>query len=201
MAKPIDADSKFNLSAASIMIIDRNSHSADVISQILSGFGVHKISRAQSAEAALKLLAVNVVDLIIIDPELEVDDGYAFVRDLRHSDSENRFKPIIITSGHARISKVWGGRDSGANFFVAKPIKPAVLLERIYWVAADKRKVVEDQDDGYVGPDRRFKFEGPPLGSDGRRKADLTPELGEQTGSNLSDQELSGMLKPQKVLI
>jgi DNA-binding response OmpR family regulator len=161
---------------------------------------VHKIARAQSAADALKQLSVNAVDLIIIDPELEADDGYAFVRDLRNSSSENRFKPIIITSGHARISKVWGGRDCGANFFVAKPITPAVLLERIYWVAADHRKIVEEQG-GYVGPDRRFKFEGPPLGSDGRRSADLPAEVGEQVGGNLSETELSGMFKPQKILI
>lgn len=201
MAKAIDGNSKFNLSTAAIMIIDRNTHSADVISQILSGFGVHKILRAQSAPEALKTLSANAVDLIIIDPELEADDGLAFVRQLRHSESDNRFKPIIIASGHARISRVWGGRDSGANFFVAKPITPAVLLERIYWVAADHRRIVAEDGEGYVGPDRRFKFEGPPPGSDGRRKDDLPAEVGEQTGGNLSEKELSGMFKPQKVLI
>lgn len=201
MAKPIDANSKFNLASASIMIIDRNTHSADVISQILSGFGVHKVSRAQSTADAFKQLAVTSVDLIIIDPELEADDGLAFVRQLRHSESDNRFKPIIITSGHARVSRVWGGRDCGANFFVAKPITPAILLERIYWVAADHRKIVAEAGEGYVGPDRRFKFEGPPIGSDGRRKDDLPAQVGEQMGGNLSDKEISGMFKPQKVLI
>lgn len=201
MAKPIDANSKLNLATAIVLIVDRNSHSVDVLSQILSGFGVHNILRSQTAEQAKKLLAVNKVDLVIIDPELETDDGFALVHELRRSAADNHFAPVIVVSGHARVSSIWKGRDSGANFFVAKPITPGVLLERIHWVAADHRKFVEESNGVYVGPDRRFKFEGPPLGSDGRRQADLTAEVGKQTAENLSDDVLSDLIKPQKILI
>ncbi len=201
MGNTIDQNSKFNLSTAVVLLLDRNTHSMDVVSQILTGFGVHRIVRTQTVADANKALSGQNFDLIIIDPELEGEDGYDFVRDLRHSNSGNRFTPLLILSGHARVSRVSLGRDRGASFFVAKPITPAVLLERIYWVAGDRRKFVEGDGAAYAGPDRRFRFQGPPAGSDGRREGDLPAEMGAQVADNMSESELSGMFKPQKVVI
>ncbi len=199
--KPIDANAKFNLSSAVVMVVDRSTHSSDVIVQILSGFGVHKILRCQTVKRAMELFSVNAVDLILIDPELEDEDGFEFIRDIRRSKSENRFVPVILISGHAKISSIKRARDCGANFFVAKPLTPSVVLQRIHWVASDKRQFVDVVDGSYVGPDRRFKFEGPPPGSEGRRETDLPVELGDQTSANLSQNELNNMFKPQKISI
>ena len=63
----------------------------------------------------------------------------------------------------------------------------------------DKRNFVEAPN--YVGPDRRFKFEGPPIGSDGRRKDDVAPSLSAESGENMSQSELAELLKPQKVVL
>jgi DNA-binding response OmpR family regulator len=199
--KQLDPGVKFNLSSAIVLVVDRSTHSSDVIVQILSGFGVHKILRAQTAKRAEEILGVNAVDLMLIDPELEEEDGFEFIREIRRSKSENRFAPIILISGHAKISSIKRARDCGANFFIAKPLTPTVVLQRIHWVASDKRQFVDVADGSYVGPDRRFKFEGPPPGSDGRRESDLPMELGGQAGENLSQSELETMFKPQKVSI
>ncbi len=199
--KPVDANSKFNLSSAVVMVVDRSTHSSDVIVQILSGFGVHKILRCQTAKRAMEIFSVNAVDLILIDPELEDEDGLEFIRDIRRSKSESRFVPIILISGHAKISSIKRARDCGANFFIAKPLTPAVVLQRIHWVASDKRQFIDVADGSYAGPDRRFKFEGPPPGSEGRRETDLPVELGDQTSANLSQNELNTMFKPQKISI
>ena len=82
---------------------------------------------------------------------------------------------------------------------VAKPITPKVLLERIFWVAREDRAFIEC--DTYVGPDRRFKHEGPPPGTDGRRKDDLPPEVGEAQTPNMSDDEIANLMRPAKVQI
>ena len=68
------------------------------------------------------------------------------------------------------------GRFEPLPVFVAKPLTPSVVLQRIHWVASDKRQFVDVVDGSYVGPDRRFKFEGPPPGSEGRRETDLPVE-------------------------
>lgn len=199
--KQLDPGAKFNLSSAVVLVVDRSTHSSDVIVQILSGFGAHKVLRAQTAKRAEEILGMNAVDLMLIDPELEEEDGFEFISEIRRSRTDNRFVPIILVSGHAKISSIKRARDCGANFFIAKPLTPTVVLQRIHWVASDKRQFVDVADGSYVGPDRRFKFEGPPPGSDGRRESDLPVELGGQAGENLSQSELETMFKPQKVSI
>jgi DNA-binding response OmpR family regulator len=112
---------------------------------------------------------------------------------------QTAFIPVVLTMGHARPSQVHLARDSGANFVVAKPITPKVLLERIFWVAREDRPFVETKS--FIGPERRFKREGPPIGVSGRRKTDLHAELGEATMPNLSQDQISKMMKPMKVII
>src|SRR5262249_39564505 len=107
--------------------------------------------------------------------------------------------PIILTSGHSTPTDVRRSRDIGANFFVAKPLSAKVLLDRILWVSRDRRPFVEVGD--FIGPDRRFKFEGPPPGCEGRRSSDATDPLGSSDGPNMSQNEIDSLLKPQKVLL
>ena len=107
---------------------------------------------------------------MIADPAIEGEEGILLLRWLRRQErNPNRFMPIILISGHSTPTLVRRSRDCGANFFVAKPLTPHTLLERILWVARDKRPFVEVGE--YLGPDRRFKELAPPGGA-GRRVSD-----------------------------
>ncbi|WP_395646726.1 response regulator [Terricaulis sp.] len=195
----IDRDQKVNLSLASVLIIDASAHSLEIMVQIVKGFGAQDIHRAQTLTEAERVLRRTNVDLILIDPALKDEDGVGFIRTLRAEGKEpNRFVPIILISGFAPASKVGAARDSGANFFIVKPVSPKVLLERILWIARDNRPFVA-MDDGYQGPDRRFKFAGPPIGSDGRRGSDLKDPITDASEPNMSQSEIDALLKPQKV--
>ncbi len=197
----VDPNARINLSKASVLLVDGSQHSLDMLVQIMKGFGAAEVHRAQGVAETERLLKSKSFDLIVIDPNLADGDGYALVRDLRHSTngSPNAFIPVILVSGHARASDVAKARDTGANYFVAKPITPNVLLQRIMFVSRDKRPFVEVG--AYVGPDRRFKFEGPPVGSDGRRNSDLKSPLGTADEPNMSQNEIDMMIKPQRVML
>src|SRR3989440_11523045 len=68
------------------------------------------------------------IDLVIMDVGLPDVDGREAVRILR----KNGFKaPIIMLTGHNTDSDTVLGLDSGANDYVAKPVRFAVLLARI----------------------------------------------------------------------
>ncbi len=76
-----------------------------------------------------------------------------------------------MVAGHTPIDQVEKARDCGANFVVAKPLAPRILLERVVWIAQESRPFVEL--DSYIGPDRRFHDVGPPKdGQPGRRRSD-----------------------------
>lgn len=68
-------------------------------------------------------------------------------------------------------SKVVRARDSGANFTIAKPVSPMILLERMLWIAQSRRAFIDTPR--YQGPDRRFRTEPLPPGVYERRAEDL----------------------------
>ncbi|WP_309629018.1 response regulator [Brevundimonas sp.] len=195
---PAASEARINLRSIKALCVDSNQLGLEILGQMLMGFGVERIVRAQSGEEARRIVKAEAIDLILCDASLADETGYELIRWLRRSDIEpNRFAPIIVVSGHTREREVNNARDAGANFVVAKPTSPAVLMQRIYWVAQGGRSFVEAPN--FTGPDRRFKFDGPPNGGGGRRKCDLSGELGDAKDPNLSQDEIDSVIKPQKV--
>lgn len=196
----LDPNARINLSKARLLLIDGNEHAIDLLGKMAHGLGFQDVTRALNAAEANAALKREQIDLIITEARIGEDDAYGLIRELRRAaDSANRYCPVIVTQGHVRPEDVANSRDAGANFVLLKPITPQVLLQRILWVLRDKRNFVEAPN--YVGPDRRFKFEGPPIGSDGRRKDDVAPSLSAESGENMSQSELAELLKPQKVVL
>lgn len=198
----LDAASRahFNLKNAVILLVENETLGMDILVQILIGFGGKNLLKAATIDEAKALVAKNQIDLLIVDAVLGEEDGYDFADWLRReAAAPNRFAPLLMISAHTQHSRVLRSRDVGAHFVIAKPLTPVVLLERIIWVAREQRPFVECP--GYAGPDRRFKFEGPPDGTVGRRRDDLAPEVGMASQPNMSQEEIDALMAPRKVSI
>lgn len=188
---------KINFSSLSVVLVDDNSQSLDILASVVAGFGARGIVRCESAEAAQEHLSRTPTDIVITDAQMPVTDGYDLVHWIRRSAAEtNRFIPVVVVTAHTRKSEVLRARDCGANFIVAKPITPKVLLERVVWIAKEDRMAIETSD--YVGPDRRFQNLGPPLGVEGRRSGDLKGEVGVASEPNMSQDEIDALMNPKK---
>jgi CheY-like chemotaxis protein len=160
-----------NFEKVSLLTLDQSIHGCKILSQIVLGFGIRSVRSCTSSSEARKALCHASFDLIIADPAVEGEEGIQLLRWLRRQEHNvNRFAPIILVSGHATPGMVRRSRDCGANFFVAKPLTAATLLDRILWVSKDKRPFVEVGE--YLGPDRRFKLDGLPEGAVRRRAGD-----------------------------
>lgn len=193
-----DGDKPFSLEKVRILLLDGEATSMSILGQILSGFGARSLQKCSHIEEAKAQLQKNEFDLIIVDPATEQGEGYAVPRWIRRSCTPpNRFCPVVMVTGHTESARIHQLRDSGANFVVAKPLTPACLYERIAWLGRDKRPYVECKV--YAGPDRRFKFQGPPSGSDGRREADLSAEVGAASEPNMSQGDIDALLQPRKI--
>ena len=194
----LDKKTRLNLDQARVLLIEDPQPGAEILSQVFFGYGVRNPVRCVSIDEAMARLEEEPFELIVCDGDLPGGQAYDFVTRLRRSALEpNRYCPAILLSAHTPSAYVQKARDCGANFVVAKPIRPMVLLERIVWVCGDSRIFVEL--DNYVGPDRRFQFLGPPPGMEGRRKGDREA-LGAASTPNLTQDEIDGVLvKPQKV--
>lgn len=192
MREPLHASTRINLDKVDVLLVDDSLASLNLLAQVLLGFGVKNVTRAENAKAAQVLLRERTFDLVISATNMAGIDGYELVKWQRRGALEaNRYLPVILVSGHTPPSQVFKARDAGANFTVAKPITPKVLLERILWAAKEERQFVEC--DAYLGPDRRFKNDGPPEGTKGRRREDPPEALRPPGAQSLESAD------PQKV--
>ncbi len=161
----------FNLEKAAILIADGDLMGRSILSQIVSGLGARDIVRAENIAEAQRVLSSTAFDLILFDPATLGEEGHDLAAWIRRTlPAPARFTPIILVTGHTQQSRVSAARDGGANFVISKPVSPVTVFERITWLARDKRPFVSCNV--YVGPDRRWKDDGPPDENNGRREND-----------------------------
>lgn len=84
--------------------------------------------QASTGNEALALARDQAPDLVIMDVGLPDMDGREAVQRMRNEGFKN---PVIILTGHASDEDAVIGLDSGANDYVLKPFRFAVLLARI----------------------------------------------------------------------
>jgi DNA-binding response OmpR family regulator len=111
-----------------ILIVDDDNELREALVEQLSLHDeFHTIACDTGAKGVQEAKSGN-VDLVIMDVELPDLDGREAVRMLR----KNGFKPpIIMLTGHTTDSDTILGLESGANDYVSKPFRFAVLLARV----------------------------------------------------------------------
>ena len=197
---PLRSGDRINLANAEVVLADGHGEGLELLSQMFAGFGVLKPQCCPSAREAMEVTQRRDINLFVIDSALADMTGYDFVYWLRRSGlNPNAFAPVILLVGHARSSDIIRARDCGANFVVRKPVPPLMLLQRIIWVARETRQFV--QSPNYSGPDRRFRVLGPPVGMKGRRRDDLSVEIGEAKAPNLDQTDLDALFQPRRVIV
>jgi len=94
-------------------------------------------------------------DLILMDLDMPVPDGYAATRQIRKWQSSRGIPPtpIIALSEHALQDLVRASLEVGCNTHLAKPVERAVLIEAIYryTLSEDVVKLVEQGGQGAAG--------------------------------------------------
>ncbi len=190
---------KLNFEQIEALVVDADQYSTSILGQILRGFGLSRHTMIETGEEAMRRLPSGHFDLLICDallPDMNAGDLIKWVR--RQPGIPLKYIPIVVLTGYTQYSNVVNMRDAGGNIVVRKPVSPNVLFDHIAWSARTDRPFIET--DNYIGPDRRFKNTGPPNGA-GRRKTDLTLDIGDAVEPNMSQNEIDALLKPTKVEI
>ncbi len=140
-----------------VLVADSNNFSRGLIGEILRSLNVTNISSARSEEMADAFLIDRPVDVILLSWE-EGDslNGLSFVRKLRRLEDDRlrRLPVIFITAGLTR-QMVINGRDAGVDEFLAKPISPLAMRQRLEMVVETPRPFIDCSV--YLGPCRRRK--------------------------------------------
>src|SRR5712691_3806994 len=124
--------------ARKILIVDDDTDLRDTLVEQLSLHDEFEASAVDTGAKGASAAKANAPDLVLMDVGLPDTDGREVVRSLR----KGGFKaPIIMLTGHDTDSDTILGLESGANDYVAKPFRFAVLLARIRPHAASEDAV------------------------------------------------------------
>ena len=111
-----------------ILIVDDDEDLRESLNDQLSLHEEFEIVTAPTATKGLEIAKSGQIDLVILDVSLPDMDGREACKVLR----KNGFKcPVIMLTGQDSDSDQILGLDAGANDYVTKPFKFAVLLARI----------------------------------------------------------------------
>lgn len=150
-----------------ILLVDDYPTNQQVVDMQLSIAG-YKVDIAGDGAGAVAAFEKNRYDLILMDIQMPVMDGYTATRKIRQIESQrthpdSRRTPIIAMSAHAFKEDEQKCLDAGMDGFISKPIRREDLLRAVVkWVAAP--------DDGPHAVDPP-----PPLPGDQETLADIPP--------------------------
>lgn len=135
------------LTALDVMVVDDSESMRQLYRTCLTAFGVAAVRTHDSARDALAAARRTPPDLAIVDWRMGPPTGFDFLRRLRCTDMAPAcLTTVIMVSGHASREFVEKAMLAGSQHFLAKPVSPRVLLERIEWVTEDERQLVRDGD-------------------------------------------------------
>lgn len=135
------------MTARTILIVDDDEDLRQTLVEQLSLYEEFQVIEAETATKGVHAARGGIIDLLIMDVNLPDMDGREAVKLLR----KGGFKaPVIMLTGQDTDSDTILGLEAGANDYVTKPFRFAVLLARI---RAQLRQHEQSEDATFiVGP-------------------------------------------------
>jgi CheY-like chemotaxis protein len=151
------------LAALDLLVVDDNAQMRTIVGTVLAAAGVRRLHYAPDARRGLEIIKHGLIDVIFVDYEMPTMNGLDFLSAVRSLDTQMRFTPIIMLTGHSDLKRITAARDRGVNEFLGKPVTAKSILQRLDMVIMKPRPFVSASH--YFGPDRRRKaqtaYEGP----------------------------------------
>lgn len=120
---------KGTMDRASILVVDDTPTNAKLLTDLLEAqqFGV---VTASSGEEALRLVAAEIPDLVLLDVLMPSMNGYEVCKRIRQNPG-TALLPIVMVTALNPIEERLNGIEAGADDFLTKPINKAELLARV----------------------------------------------------------------------
>ena len=112
-----------------ILVIDDEEDIRELLCYNLKKEG-YDVYSAENGEKGLALMVTNKPDLIILDVMMPGMDGIEVCEAIRRTEGFQKTLICFLTARNEDYSQI-AGLDAGADDYVAKPVKPKVLVSRI----------------------------------------------------------------------
>ncbi len=124
-----EADVTRELSGLRVLLVEDNEVNQQVAQEILEGAGM-EVSLANNGREALSAVQEGVFDVVLMDVQMPVMDGYEATRAIR-KDPRWKDLPIIAMTAHAMAGDREKSIEAGMNDHVSKPIDPEALFQSL----------------------------------------------------------------------
>jgi two-component system cell cycle response regulator DivK len=112
-----------------ILVVEDQEDNRQIIRDMLSAFD-YELDEAENGVEALAAVAKQKPDLILMDIQLPIMDGYEATRRIKAQPATKDI-PIIAVTSYALSGDEQKARDAGCDDFVPKPYSPRQLLAKI----------------------------------------------------------------------
>jgi adenylate cyclase len=130
-----------------VLVVDDEDFHRSLILRLLAADGFSFVSEAINGKVALELIDDNPPDIILLDIEMPLIDGYEVLTTLKQS-PKYRDIPVIIMSAIEELDSVVHCIELGAEEYLAKPVNATLMRARIK--SSLQKKQFRDQEQLYL---------------------------------------------------
>ena len=112
-----------------ILVIEDTEDNRQIIRDLLTSFDYELLEAVDGAEG-VAMAQTHIPDLILMDIQLPVMDGYEATRQIRAIPELARV-PIVAVTSYALSGDEAKTREAGCDGYIAKPFSPRQLLAKV----------------------------------------------------------------------
>ena len=112
-----------------VLLVEDNETNRRLIASMLLGIDAD-LTAAENGLEGVEAFTREPFDVVLMDLQMPVMDGYTATRKIRELEAERRMRPtpVVVVSAHTRPKDIRDCLAAGADVHVAKPVDLARLL-------------------------------------------------------------------------
>ena len=130
-------ETRNDLTGLKILLTEDNEINQEVITELLKQKNV-AVTVADNGQAALDLISKEKFDLVLMDIQMPIMDGFTASRKIRKQKKFDAM-PILALTANALVEEKEKARRAGMDDYITKPIEPGLFFEKIaHWTKREK---------------------------------------------------------------
>ena len=131
---------RWRITASRVLVVDDGPENRELVALVLGEHGLW-VDEAENGQVALDKVASGSFDLVLMDMQMPVLDGYGATRELRR---RNFDKPIVALTANAMAGYEKEVLAAGCSAYITKPVDIDVLLETVAGFLGGERIAATD---------------------------------------------------------
>ncbi len=128
--------------AIRVLVVEDNEPNQLLIKKILERAGLH-VDVSFNGKEAVQMILDNEYDLVIMDMQMPVVDGYEATRKIRKMGNDI---PVIALTAHTMQGDEKKSLEAGCNAYLGKPIKQKELLDIVRSYIGSTERIIKSEE-------------------------------------------------------